>query len=180
MKAIAVENQLAGSTWEHSLVYLSCMNYISKRGNKKVLSQQVKRCTKASLIVILMLAITYFITFYSFSYIYVFFFTYFFFYISFCLLFFLVVHCTGVGGTIPRGQSLCESMSLCRCLAFILCMPVCKYTLQLTLCAVYGYEYCLSKLISHLHPFFLLFSTQDLSLSIILDVVFILISFISI
>ena len=46
----------------------------------------------------------------------------------FCLLFFLVVHCTGVGGTIPRGQSLCESMSLCRCLVFILCMPVCNYT----------------------------------------------------
>ena len=46
--------------------------------------------------------------------------------------------CTGVGGTIPRGQSLCESMSLCRCLVFILCMPVCNYTLRLTLCAVYG------------------------------------------
>ena len=46
--------------------------------------------------------------------------------------------CTGVGGTIPRGQSLCESMSLCRCLIFILCMPVCNYTLRLTLCAVYG------------------------------------------
>ena len=56
----------------------------------------------------------------------------------FCLLFFLVVHCTGVGGTIPRGQSLCESMSLCRCLVFILCMSVCNYTLRLTLCAVYG------------------------------------------
>ena len=46
--------------------------------------------------------------------------------------------CTGVGGTIPRGQSLCESMSLCRCIVFILCMPVCNYTLRLTLCAVYG------------------------------------------
>ena len=64
----------------------------------------------------------------------------------FCLLFFLVVHCTGVGGTIPRGQSLCESMSLCRCLVFILCMPVCNYTLRLTLCAVYGYYLYLSNL----------------------------------
>ena len=64
----------------------------------------------------------------------------------FCLLVFLVL-CTSVDGTvpawvgldsIPRGQSLCESMSLCRCLVFILCMPVCNYTLRLTLCAVYG------------------------------------------
>ena len=71
--------------------------------------------------------------------------------------------CTGVGGTIPRGQSLCESMSLCRCLVFILCMPVCNYTLRLTLCAVYGYYLYLSNLFL----FSTLLSTLDLSFSII-------------
>ena len=81
----------------------------------------------------------------------------------FCLLFFLVVHCTGVGGTIPRGQSLCESMSLCRCLVFILCMPVCNYTLRLALCAVYDYYLYLSNLFL----FSTLLSTLDLSFSII-------------
>ena len=108
-----------------------------------------------------------FTSFYSFTGIYILFlYRYLYFIHSFSVFYFIYsfhVHCTGAGGTIPRGQSLCESMSLCRCLVFILCMPVCNYTLRLTLCAVYGYYFYLGNLFL----FSTLLSTLVLSFSII-------------
>ena len=106
-----------------------------------------------------MLAMRYLITFYSFSSIYILpiLFLYSYFMYSFSLF------------TVPawvelhRVVILCASLSLCRCLVFILCMPVCSYALWLTLCAVYGYYFYLINLFL----FSTLLSTLDLSFSII-------------